>query len=91
MLGWRVEASNNGNATEVKVEKKSKRSAPPPPNDGNKTVIYKAEHIEITTEGLLSLALVQLPGICLGIFGIMKAIINHGMSTQTVKDSLRCP
>ena len=68
---------------------RGKRSAPAP-DDGNKTLIYKAEHIEITTEGLLSLVLVQLPGISLGVFGIMKAFINHGMTSQAVKDSLRC-
>ena len=68
---------------------RAKRSAPAL-DDANKTLIYQTDHIVITMEGLLSLALVQLPGICLGILGIMKAIINHGMSTQTVKDSLRC-
>ena len=43
----------------------------------------------ITAEGLLSLALVQLPGISLGTLGIMKAFINHGVTSQAVKDSLR--
>ena len=45
--------------------------------------------IKITVEGLVSLALVQLPGIALGILGIIKAFINHGCSKQTVIDSLR--
>ena len=70
------------------MAKRAKRAAPTP-DDGNKTLIYQTEHIEITTEGLLSLALVQLPGISLGILGIMKAVINHGMTSQAVKDSLR--
>ena len=39
---------------------------------------------------MISLALVQLPGIAMGILGIMKAFINHGMSGQALKDSLRC-
>ena len=43
----------------------------------------------ITPEGLLSLVLVQLPGFCLGVFGIMKAFLNHGMTSQAAKDSLR--
>ena len=68
---------------------RAKRSAPAV-DDANKTLIYQSEHIVITMEGLLSLVLVQLPGIFLAILGIMKAIINHGLSTQAVKDSLRC-
>ena len=56
----------------------------------NETVVREDVRFVITAESLLSLALVQLPGICLGILGIMKAIINHGLSTQTFKDSLRC-
>ena len=56
----------------------------------NETVVRVDVRFVITMEGLLSLALVQLPGISLGILGIMKAIINHGLSTQTFKDSLRC-
>ena len=55
----------------------------------NETVVSENVRFVITMEGLLSLALVQLPGICLGVFGIMKAVINHGMSTQAVRDSLR--
>ena len=56
----------------------------------NETVVSENVRFVITMEGLLSLALVQLPGICLGVFGIMKAVINHGMTSQAVKDSLRC-
>ena len=55
----------------------------------NETVVSEDVRFVITMEGLLSLALVQLPGICLGILGIMKAVINHGMTSQAVKDSLR--
>ena len=44
---------------------------------------------KITPEGLLSLLLVQLPGFCLGVFGIMKAFVNHGITSQAAKDSLR--
>ena len=55
----------------------------------NETVISEDVRFGITMEGLLSLALVQLPGICLGILGIMKAVINHGMTSQGAKDSLR--
>ena len=56
----------------------------------NETVVSEDVRFVITAEGLLSLALVQLPGISLGILGIMKAVINHGMTSQAVKDSLRC-
>lgn len=45
--------------------------------------------IKISVEGLVSLALLQLPGIVLGILGIIKAFINHGCSKQAVIDSLR--
>ena len=55
----------------------------------NETVVREDVRFVITMEGLLSLALVQLPGICLGTLGIMKAVINHGMTSQAVKDSLR--
>ena len=55
----------------------------------NETVISEDVRFGITMEGLLSLALVQLPGICLGILGIMKAVMNHGMTSQGAKDSLR--
>ena len=55
----------------------------------NETVIREDVRFVITAEGLLSLALVQLPGISLGILGIMKAGINHGMTSQGAKDSLR--
>ena len=57
----------------------------------NETVIREDVRFMITEEGLLSLALVQLPGISLGILGIMKAVMNHGMTSQGVKDSLRSP
>ena len=43
----------------------------------------------ITKEGLVSLALVQLPGISLAIFGIGKALANHKMTILAVKDILR--
>ena len=56
----------------------------------NETVVSEDVRFVITAEGLLSLALVQLPGISLGVFGIMKAFITHGMTSQAVKDSLRC-
>ena len=55
----------------------------------NKTMVQEDVRFVITPEGLLSLVLVQLPGISLGTFGIMKAVINHGMTLQGVKDSLR--
>ena len=55
----------------------------------NETVVSVDVRFVITMEGLLSLALVQLPGISLGILGIMKAVINHGGMSQGAKDSLR--
>ena len=55
----------------------------------NETVIREDVRFMITEEGLLSLALVQLPGISLGTLGIMKAVMNHGMTSQGAKDSLR--
>ena len=45
--------------------------------------------IKITLEGLVSLVLVQLPGIVLGFLGIFKAVINHGCSKKAVADSVR--
>ena len=41
------------------------------------------------SETVISLVLVQMPGISLGVFGIMKAIKNHGTSKQAAKDALR--
>ena len=55
----------------------------------NETVVRVDVRFVITMEGLLSLALVQLPGISLGILGIMKAVMNHGMTSRGAKDSLR--
>ena len=55
----------------------------------NETVVSEDVRFVITAEGLLSLVLVQLPGISLGTFGIMKAVMNHGMTSQGVKDGLR--
>ena len=55
----------------------------------NETVIREDVRFVITAEGLLSLVVVQLPGISLGTFGIMKAIMNHGMTSQGVKNGLR--
>ena len=66
----------------VRVVTPAKRSAPAARNQ-------QAISIRITTEGLISLGLVQLPGIALGFLGIMKAFMNHGMTGQAVLDSLR--
>ena len=55
----------------------------------NETLVSEDVRFVIPMEGLLSLALVQLPGISLGILGIMKAVMNHGMTSQGAKDSLR--
>ena len=57
----------------------------------NETLVSEDVRFVITAEGLLSLALVELPGISLGILGIMKAVMNHGMTSQGAKDSLRSP
>ena len=46
-------------------------------------------NIKITLEGAISLGLVQLPGICLGLFGVFRAFQRSGLSKQSVKDSLR--
>ena len=45
--------------------------------------------IRISFEGLVSLILVQLPGVALGFLGIMKAFLNHGCSKQALMESLR--
>ena len=74
-------------------------SPPPPPleeqfrkkraiNDD----IYEQEFrfsIKISTEGLMSLIFVQLPGISLGLLGILKAFMNHGLTKDAAVDSLR--
>lgn len=46
-------------------------------------------NIRITIEGAISLGLVQLPGVCLGLFGVFRAFQRSGLSKQSVKDSLR--
>ena len=54
--------------------------------------IYEKEFsfsIKISTEGLMSLIFVQLPGISLGLLGILKAFMNHGLSKDAAADSLR--
>ena len=73
------------NGDVVRVVTPAKRSAPAPRDAGSQQAIS----IRITTEGLISLGLVQLPGIALGFLGIMKAFMNHGMTGQAVLDSLR--
>ena len=58
--------------------------------NGTKTQDTKDEDEDITkSETVISLVLVQMPGISLGVFGIMKAIKNHGTSKQAAKDALR--
>ena len=76
---------NGENGDVVRVVTPAKRSAPAPRDAGSQQAIS----IRITTEGLISLGLVQLPGIALGFLGIMKAFMNHGMTGQAVLDSLR--
>ena len=73
------------NGDVVRVVTPAKRSASAPRD----SVSQEAISIRITTEGLISLGLVQLPGIALGFLGIMKAFMNHGMTGQAVLDSLR--
>ena len=73
------------NGDVVRAVTPAKRSAPAPRDN----VSQQAISIRITTEGLISLGLVQLPGIALGFLGIMKAFMNHGMTGQAVLDSLR--
>ena len=54
--------------------------------------IYEKEFsfsVKISMEGLISLIFVQLPGICLGLFGILKAFTSHGLSKEAAVDSLR--
>ena len=63
----------------------AQRSVPAPSD----TVDQQAINIRIKREGLISLGLVQLPGIALGFLGIMKAFMSHGMTVRAVKDSLR--
>ena len=75
------------------------RSLPPPPQEQQfrkkraiNEDIYEKEFsfsIKISTEGLMSLVCVQLPGISLGLLGILKAFMNHGLSKDTAVDSLR--
>ena len=43
----------------------------------------------ITLEKIVSIVLVQLPGIVLGILGIIKAFNKHGCSRKTFVDSMR--
>ena len=70
----------------VRMVTSAERSAPLSRDNENRQDIS----IRITREGLISLGLVQLPGIALGFLGIMKAFMNHGiMMGQAAKDSLR--
>ena len=48
-------------------------------------VIFKLN----TVEGVITLALVQLPGVVLGLLGIIKAFSMHGMSKEAWLKALR--
>ena len=49
----------------------------------------EATCFKITYTLIISMALSQLPAIALGVFGVMKAFMNHGASAQAVLDCLR--
>ena len=65
------------------------REARSAPQEEFGSKINQTDNIMITKEGFISLALVQLPGISLAIFGIGKALANHKMTILAVKDILR--
>ena len=44
---------------------------------------------KISTEGIVSLALTQLPAVCLAILGIYKAFKKYGCSKLGIKDASR--
>ena len=46
-------------------------------------------NISITNESLVSILLLQLPGVCLGIFGIIKAFQIHGFNEDGCKSAAR--
>ena len=45
--------------------------------------------LNLFTSGAISWVLVQLPGVCLGFYGISKAFINDGFSKEAMKNALR--
>ena len=65
------------------------REARSAPQEELSSKINQTDNIMITKEGFISLALVQLPGISLAMFGIGKALTNHKMTIFAVKDILR--
>ena len=51
--------------------------------------IHEDDVTKVTYALVISMALSQMPAIALGIFGVMRAFMNHGASTKAVVDCFR--
>ena len=49
----------------------------------------EATCFKITYTLIISMALSQMPAIALGVFGVMRAFMNHGASAKAIMDCLR--
>ena len=52
-------------------------------------MIKEDDDFKLNYVGAISMALSQMPAIALGVFGVMKAFMNHGASAQALLDCLR--
>ena len=49
----------------------------------------EATRFKLTYIAIISMAWSQMPAIALGVFGVMRAFMNHGASAKAVVDCLR--
>ena len=49
----------------------------------------KESGFKLTYTLVISMALSQMPAVALGIFGVIKAFMNHGASAKAIMDCLR--
>ena len=52
-------------------------------------MIKEDDDFKLTYVGAISMALSQMPAVALGIFGVIKAFMNHGASAKAIMDCLR--
>ena len=60
-------------------------------NNNTDDVLVKDEEsgFKLTYTLVISMALSQMPAVALGIFGVIKAFMNHGASAKAIMDCLR--
>ena len=49
----------------------------------------EATRFKLTYIAIISMAWSQMPAIALGVFGVMRAFMNHGASAMAIMDCLR--